>query len=126
MSRVSRRTLPLLLSSVLAAVLLLGALVAPVPYVALGPGPTFNTLGETDGKPVIDITGREVFPADGHLDLTTVGVRAPLSLGEALLGWVRSTEAVVPRELVFPPGKTEEQIDAENARQMSESRRTRR
>lgn len=26
-----------------------------VPYVALGPGPTFNTLGEVDGKEVVDI-----------------------------------------------------------------------
>ncbi len=121
MSGVSRRNLPLLLSSLLAVALLLGALVARVPYVALGPGPTFNTLGEDDGKPVIDIEGRTSYPGDGHLDLTTVGVRAQLSLGEALVGWVRRDEAVVPRELVFPPGQTDAQVDAENIRQMVES-----
>ncbi|HEU0101193.1 MAG TPA: PDZ domain-containing protein [Mycobacteriales bacterium] len=117
----SRRTLTLLLSSVLAAGLLLGALVGQVPYVALGPGPTFNTLGVSDDKPVIDVQGREVFPADGHLDLTTVGVRSSLSLGEALVGWLRRDEAVVPRELVFPPDQSDEEVDAENAREMTQS-----
>jgi len=42
---VSRRTLTLLLSSVLALGLVLVVAVARVPYVALAPGPTFNTLG---------------------------------------------------------------------------------
>ena len=117
----SRRALPLLLSTLLTVLLLVGAMVARVPYVALGPGPTFNTLGEDNGTPVIDIEGREVFRDAGHLDLTTVGVRAQLSLAEALLGWVQRDEAVVPRELVFPPGQTDEQIDATNARQMTQS-----
>ena len=36
-----------------------------VPYVALGPGPTFNTLGEVDGKQVVDIEGTEVHPTTG-------------------------------------------------------------
>ena len=121
MTAVSRRTLTLLLSSLLALVLLLGSLVATVPYVALGPGPTFNTLGQDGGTEVIDIQGHEVFPDTGHLDLTTVGVRARLSLGEALLGWVRRDEAIVPRDLVFPPGQTNAQVDAENTRQMVES-----
>lgn len=117
----SRRALTLLLSCLLCIGLLAGALVARVPYVALGPGPTFNTLGVEDGTPVIAIEGREVFPVDGHLDLTTVGVRPQLTLAEALVGWVRRDEAVVPRELVFPPGRTEDQIDADNTRQMVES-----
>lgn len=121
MSLVSRRTLTLLLSSLLAVGLLLAALVAPVPYVSLGPGPTFNTLGQDEGTPVIDIQGHRVYPDEGHLDLTTVGVRSQLSLGEALLGWLRRDEAVVPRELVFPPGQSDDQVDAENTRQMEES-----
>ena len=117
----SRRTLSLLLSGALAVVLLLGALVAHVPYVALGPGPTFNTLGANDGTPVIDVQGHEVYPDTGHLDLTTVGVRASLSLGEALVGWLRRDEAVVPRELVFPPGQSDAQVDAQNAKEMTQS-----
>ncbi len=118
---VSRRTLTLLLSTLLAVALLVGALVARVPYVALGPGPTFNTLGDSDGTPVIDVQGRQSFPDTGHLDLTTVGVRSDLSLAEALVGWARRDEAVVPRELVFPPGQSDAQVEAENTRQMVQS-----
>ena len=33
-----------------------------VPFVSLGPGPTFDTLGEDDGKEVVDIKGTEVQP----------------------------------------------------------------
>ena len=117
----SRRTLTLLLSTLLATCLVVGALVAQVPYVALGPGPTFNTLGEEDGKPVITITGRATYPTTGHLDLTTVGVQSSLTLGEALQGWFRRDEAVVPRDLVFPPGQTDEQVDEENTRAMTAS-----
>jgi len=94
------------------------ALVARVPYVALGPGPTFNTLGDDDGTPVIDIEGHEVYAAPGHLDLTTVGVQVKLTLAQALVGWVRRDEAIVPRELVIPSGQTDEQVDEENTRQM--------
>ncbi len=117
----SRRTLTLLLSVVLTVGLVVGALLAPVPYVALGPGPTFNTLGDAGGAPVIDIQGRETYPTPGHLDLTTVGVRADLSLGEALVDWFDRDEAVVPRDLVFPPGRSDEQVDADNDRAMSVS-----
>ena len=31
-----------------------------VPYVSLGPGPTFDTLGEVEGKEVVDIEGTDV------------------------------------------------------------------
>jgi PDZ domain-containing secreted protein len=37
---------------------LLGAAV-PVPYVAQVPGPTYNTLGDIGGSPVITIKGRD-------------------------------------------------------------------
>ena len=43
-----------------------------VPFVALGPGPTFNTLGEVDGDAVVPIEGTEVDPTTGHLNMTTV------------------------------------------------------
>ena len=35
-----------------------------VPYVRLSPGPLFNVLAESDGKPIISIDGAEVFPVD--------------------------------------------------------------
>ncbi len=114
----SRRTLTLLLASVLTLVLAGAAVATPVPYVALGPGPTYNTLGAVKGTPVIDIKGTEVFATDGHLDLTTVGVQPDLTLLEALRGWFERDLAVVPRDVVYPPGKTNEQVNEENAQSM--------
>jgi PDZ domain-containing protein len=115
---VSRRALTLLLAALLALGLTLTAAVARVPYVALGPGPTYNTLGEVDGTPVLEIDGRRTFPTDGHLDLTTVGVQPRLTLAQALRGWFERDLAVVPREVVFPPGQTDEQVNEENAAAM--------
>lgn len=117
----SRRALSLLLASLLALALTLSAAVARVPYVALGPGPTYNTVGEVDGTPVLMIEGRRTFPADGHLDLTTVGVQPRLTLAQALRGWFAPDLAVVPRDVVFPPGQTDEQVDQQNTAAMKES-----
>ena len=117
----SRRALTLLLASLLAVGLTLAAAVARVPYVALGPGPTYDTLGEVGGTPVLEIEGRRSFPADGRLDLTTVGVQARLTLAQALQGWFARDLAVVPREVVFPPNRTDEQVEQENVQAMQES-----
>ena len=115
----SRRTATLLLASVLVALLTSGAVAARVPYVALGPGPTYNTLGEVDGKPVLEVEGRPTFPTQGHLDLTTVGVQPRLTLVEALSGWLDRDRAVVPREVVYPPGQTEQEVERQTAEQMA-------
>ena len=120
----SRRTLTLLLASVLAGLLTAATVVAQVPYIALGPGPTFNTLGEVEGKPLLVIEGRPTFPTKGHLDLTTVSVtpkRGTLTLLEALQGWFDRESAVVPSEVVYPPGQTEEEVEERTAQQMEVS-----
>ena len=45
-----------------------------VPFAAEGEGPTFNTLGDVDGTPVVDITGvddDELDETSGNLNMTT-------------------------------------------------------
>ncbi|WP_369253519.1 YlbL family protein [Geodermatophilus amargosae] len=87
----------------------------PVPYVAQVPGPTFNTLGDIDGDPVITVRGRDRNDVDGNLNLTTVGVgRAGLSLVEAVRGWFDDEVSVVPEESVYPPDRTPEEIEQAN------------
>jgi Lon-like protease len=81
-----------------------------VPLVALGPGPTFNTLGEVNGQQVVSITGRQVYPTTGHLNMTTVSVTDQLNALDALRFWVSSREQVVPRSVVYPPGQTDAQV----------------
>ncbi|MGY1734391.1 PDZ domain-containing protein [Geodermatophilus sp. SYSU D01045] len=87
----------------------------PVPYVAQVPGPTFNTLGDIDGDPVISVRGRDRNDVSGNLNLTTVGVgRAGLSLVEAVRGWFDDEISVVPEESVYPPDQTEDEIEQAN------------
>lgn len=123
----TRRALTLSLGTALSVALALGGAVTPVPYVALEPGPTFDTLGAegTDnGEQVIEITGRETFPTTGKLDLTTVSVSQRLSLGAALWGWFDRDKAVLPREIVYPPDKSDEEVEADNQQSMQQSQDT--
>ncbi len=76
-----------------------------------GPGPTFDTLGEVDGKQVVAIDGTETHPTSGHLNMTTVAQRDGLTLGQALTLWVSGREQLVPRDLVFPPDKSREDVE---------------
>ena len=117
----NRRILTLLVA--LVPVFAFSALLAvvTVPYVSLGPGPTFDTLGEVDGKQVVDIQGTQVHPASGHLNMTTVSQRDDLTLGEALRYWVSGREQLVPRDLVYPPDKSREQVDKDNNNDFKQS-----
>jgi PDZ domain-containing protein len=93
---------------------LLGAAV-PVPYVAEVPGPTYNTLGDINGTPIITVKGRDRNEVKGNLNLTTVGVsRAGLSLVEAVRGWFDDEVTVVPEESVYPPDQTEQETQQQN------------
>ena len=94
-------------------IVVFGVLLAavPVPYVALGPGPTFDTLGEFEGKPVVAIEGTAVKPTSGHLNMTTVSQRDGLTLGQALAFWASGNDQLVPRDMVFPPEKSRDDIE---------------
>ncbi|GAB2732214.1 PDZ domain-containing protein [Salinifilum aidingensis] len=102
---------------------LLGA-VAPVPYVALGPGPTYDTLGTDGDAPVIRIKGERTYPTEGHLNMTTVSVTDRLSLFSALSMWASGRYALTPREVYFPPGKSEREVEKENTAAFNASRTT--
>jgi PDZ domain-containing protein len=92
-----------------------------VPFVALGPGPTFDTLGEADGKPVVAIEGTPVKPTSGQLNMTTVSQRDGLSLGQALVLWGSGSEQLLPRDLVFPAEKSREDIEKSQSAEFQRS-----
>lgn len=115
-----RRGVTVLLGAVLVVLLSVGMFMR-VPYVVLGPGPTVDTLGASDGAEVIQVTGRETSTSRGQLRLTTVGVQAEANLYSAIRAWLDGEQAVVPRELVYPPGQTRQQVDEQNAQDFQRS-----
>ncbi|RFD26738.1 PDZ domain-containing protein [Mycobacterium uberis] len=117
----NRRIFTLLVA--LVPILVFGVLLAvvTVPFVSLGPGPTFDTLGEVDGKQVVAIEGTRTYPTSGHLNMTTVSQRDNLTLGEALTLWLSGQEQLVPRDLIYPPGKSREDVDKANSADFKQS-----
>lgn len=116
-----RRGVTVILGALFTALLAYGVFAAPVPYVVLGPGPTVDTLGAQDGEEVIQISGIETSTSAGQLRLTTVGVRPNVGLREALAGWLSDAEAVVPYDVIYPPGQTREEVEERNAEDFAAS-----
>jgi PDZ domain-containing protein len=116
----------LILASLLAILLLA---ISPAPYVIERPGPVYDTLGttEVDGTttPVIEVDGAPSYPTDGRLDLLTVyldGSRDnPIDWFQVIGAWLDPRRDVVPIDLIYPEGQTEQQSDEENALAMRSS-----
>ena len=90
----------------------------PVPFVSWSPGGTQDTLGSVQGTPIIKIGGIDSYPTTGRLDLTTVAVTradSRLTLPEAILSYWLPHRDALPRDSVYAPGKTAEQVDNEEA-----------
>jgi PDZ domain-containing protein len=92
--------------------------VVRLPLIILSPGPTYNTIGEVGGTPMIEISGTTTYPTEGNLDMTTVSERGGSSngvhLGEALVGWAVPAGAVVPRDSLYGPEESGEEISRRN------------
>jgi PDZ domain-containing protein len=117
-----RRGATVLVGGVVLVLLLWQAFFAvSVPYVALGPGPTVDTLGQSDKHDVISVTGTQASKSAGQLRLVTVSVTSDLTLFEAVKGWLQHDYAVVPRELIYPPNQTVQQTDAQNEAEFKSS-----
>src|SRR4051812_8986355 len=82
-----RRGITVLVGVLLLALLSWQAALVRVPYVEMGPGPTYDTLGRANDKRVINVTGRDTSSSAGQLRMTTVEVQPELSLLDALRGW---------------------------------------
>jgi PDZ domain-containing protein len=95
---------------------LVGAYVQ-IPYYSLGPGPA------KDVSQLIRVDGERTYPSAGAFFLTTVAVSSrPLTLFEAIVGWVDPAISVIPRSHIIRPGLTDQQQDQFNAMDMEESK----
>jgi PDZ domain-containing protein len=103
---------------VLFVVLFLLALLMPVPYVILVPGPTYNTLGKDPyGKDaVIVLTGKSARATSGHLNMTTVRIQdQDVTAASALIAWLRGDQMVLPKTALTPPGTSDKEQQKQDA-----------
>src|SRR3954447_21965199 len=116
-----RRGVTVILGALITALLAVGVMAAALPYVVLKPGPTVNTLGSDNGAPVIQLTTAKPSASAGQLRLTTVNVQSQVELVWAISSWFSRKDAVVPRELIYPPNRTEKQVEQQNAQEWTDS-----
>lgn len=91
-----------------------GSFVVRLPLVTLHPGPTPGVSELI--KVETPATG-----AAGSLHITTVCVAGAVSVVGAIRGIFSPEIAVLPRSQIYPPGKSQEEVDKENVAQMDES-----
>jgi len=124
----SRRSATLLVAGICVFVLAVAGAVLPVPYVVLSPGPSINTLGSSKGQPLLQITGHPVYRTTGNLNLVTVtfagGPGDEINLYTALQAWLEPHDAVVPQEEIFGNSNNSQEIQQQNAAQMTGSQQT--
>lgn len=121
----SRRAATLVVAGLLIFVLGMAAALIPVPYVALRPGPTSNTLGQIGKSPLIQISGAKTYPTNGHLNFVTVAYQGGpgnrIDLFTALRGWLDPHVAVIPEETIFPKNVPTKKVEQENTEEMTDS-----
>ena len=107
---------------------LIFALVLPLPYVIFRPGTPDNVLGKMISVPASftseDVAGRD---KDGRLYLTTVYVTTPRTkvLGaEILYAWIRGDQSVYPRSSVYPDGSDPKRIRSQEKLEMTTSQQS--
>ena len=116
------------ISSALVVLLCVLALIlVPTPFVARSPGQTVNLLSTNErGKPMIQIDGLTTRHSEGEMRMTTVSITradSRLSLAEALVAHLRADHDVLQREAVYPPGRSPQQVDADESYMMDTSQR---
>lgn len=111
-----RRSTILAATGLLASLLTAALTIIPSPYAIGTPGPTFDTLGDVNGAPLVSIEGAKVYETSGELRLTTVsqapGSSTVFSVGQVIAAFFSKGATVTPEESVFgKPGEREQNID---------------
>jgi Lon-like protease len=118
---VTRQTWTAFVSALAFICLAVLLVVVPVPFVSWSPGGTRDTLGTVGHEPMIKIQGIDTYPTTGRLDMTIVAITpadARLSLPQALLAYWLPYRDALPRDAVYAPGKSAEDVENEDADMM--------
>ncbi len=118
----SHRLVTLIIAGLAVVVGLVIAVTTSVPYVALMPGPTLNTLDKPDGQPLIQISGRRTYPTTGHLNMVTIsysgGPGTGFNIFNAISAWLTPDDAVVPESEIFAPDQSQQQVVQQDTQEM--------
>lgn len=117
----TRRGWTLVTSFVIVAVLALVGGFVKIPYVSLGPGPTYDTLGSVNGQVIVEVDGIKTYKTSGQLRMTTVSINDEVTLFDALGKWVSGRYALAPRDEYFGPGQTQQDLERENTKMFQDS-----
>ncbi|MBB2890022.1 YlbL family protein [Flexivirga oryzae] len=125
----SRSNIALLITALVLVVAVAALNLIHVPKVILRPGPVTNTLGETDGKPVVEIKGVKTYPTSGNLDFVTIsmagGPQYPVSVMEWLKAkYIDNDAEIDPESMWFPKGITSKQVEQQSTSEMTNSQET--
>lgn len=123
----NRRSTALVVATVCLVGLFGVVLLAPMPYVVMSPGVTENTLGDFGGRAVIQISGHKTYPTNGNLNMTTVSVTSAdyhVRLPQVLSAWWSKDQIVLPRDVIYPPDQTVQQVEQQNSQEMLDSQST--
>jgi Lon-like protease len=118
---VTRQTWTAFVSALAFICLAVLLVVVPVPFVSWSPGGTRDTLGNVGQEPMIKVRGIDTYPTTGRLDMTIVAITpadARLSLPQALLAYWLPHRDALPRDAVYAPGKSAEDVENEDAEMM--------
>lgn len=122
----SKQTWTAIVSGVLFIMLSIGIAIPGVDFVAWAPGVSYDVLGVTNDRRVIEISNTEVYPTSGQLRLTTISVTSAdssLSLPEAVINFLLPNRDVLPREVEYPVGVPTEQVRQQQTIAMETSQR---
>lgn len=105
---------------------LLGMAFLPSPYVVEQPGPTFDTLGETDAGPLISVPAELDQPdTEGSLTLLTVSIagnpQRPLTWIDVAGSFFDPADEILPMDAVYAPQETIEQSNEAGRIEMQSS-----
>ncbi|MGI3780294.1 MAG: YlbL family protein [Janthinobacterium lividum] len=117
---ITRQTVTAFVSAAVFVVLAVLVAILPVPYVTWAPGQARDVLA-VGGQPIISISGTSTYPTSGELDLTVVSTTTAdsrLSLPQALVAYWRPRHDALPREAVYPPGRSTDEVESADAEMM--------
>jgi PDZ domain-containing protein len=69
----------------------------------------------------VEIKGTKTYHTSGHLNLTTVSVIDDVTLYGALGLWISGRSVLIPRDEIFPPGLSEQQVEKQNQQMFQDS-----